>query len=130
MIESKIDHVGLNVSDLEESIAFYKRLFDFHVIEKWEDTKQAFVGKDDVVLGLMEAPAYDFLSYTKAHIAFPCKPEAFEGVISEVKELSSEIISGPKPQRGGETVLFRDPSGNIIEVCYPSLKDGNENESN
>ena len=53
MIEPRIDHVGLNVSDLEESIEFYKHLFGFHVIEKWDDPKQAFVGKGDVVLGLM-----------------------------------------------------------------------------
>jgi len=30
-------------------------------------------------------------------------------------------VSGPKAQRGGKTILFRDPSGNILEVFYPSI---------
>ena len=32
MIPSRIDHFGLNVSNLDESIAFYARLFGFSVI--------------------------------------------------------------------------------------------------
>jgi hypothetical protein len=38
-----------------------------------------------------------------------------------VRNLVLEVVSGPKPQRGGESILFRDPSGNILEVCYPAL---------
>ena len=129
MIESRIDHIGLNVADLDEAIEFYQQLFGFTVIERWEDPKQAFVGKGDVVLGLMESPNYDFKSYTKAHVAFPCKPGAFEEIVSLVKGSSPEIIAGPKPQRGGETILFRDSSGNILEVCYPSLGSGGGNET-
>jgi len=121
MIEPRIDHVGLNVSSLEDSIRFYERLFGFEVIEKWDEPKQAFVGKSRVVLGLMELPEYDFQSYTKAHIAFPCKPEAFSHIVDEVRGLALEVLSGPKPQRGGESILFRDPSGNLLEVCYPAL---------
>lgn len=127
MIEPRIDHVGLNVSNVEESIKFYALIFGFDVIEKWDEPKQAFVGKNAVVLGLMESPDYNFQSYTKAHIAFPCQPSAFGTIVDKVGELALEIISGPKPQRGGESILFRDPSGNILEVCYPALtKAGNE----
>ena len=121
MIESRIDHVGLNVTSLEESISFYAELFHFEVMEKWTDPKQAFVGRGGVVLGLMEAPEYDFRAYSKAHIAFPCKQEAFADIVEAVRNLALEIVSGPKPQRGGESILFRDPSGNILEVCYPAL---------
>lgn len=56
-----LDHIGLNVKDLEQSIRFYHDWFEL------------------------------------------------------------EIVAGLKPQRDGETILFRDPSGNILEVCYPSL---------
>jgi len=121
MIESRIDHVGLNVTSLEESISFYAELFHFEVMENWTDPKQAFVGRGDVVPGLIEAPEYDFRAYTKAHIAFPCKPEAFADIVEVVRNLVLEVVSGPKPQRGGESILFRGPSGNILEVCYPAL---------
>ena len=126
MIESRIDHIGLNVQNLDESIEFYRSIFDFDVIEKWDNPRQAFVGKGNVVLGLMEAPDYDFCQYTKAHVAFPCKPGSFENVVVSVRDHKAEVVAGPKPQRGGETILFRDPSGNILEVCYPPVIGGNE----
>jgi catechol 2,3-dioxygenase-like lactoylglutathione lyase family enzyme len=121
MIHKQFDHVGLNVTDLDKSIAFYQEMFGFALIEKWAEPKQAFIGADGAVLGLMEVPDYDFCAYTMAHIAFPCGKSDFPVVVAKVKSLELEIISGPKSQRGGETILFRDPSGNILEVCYPSI---------
>lgn len=123
MIKKQLDHVGLNVTDLDESIAFYREMFGFPLIEKWDTPKQAFVGAESVVLGLMEMPDYDFRAYTMAHLAFPCGKSDFPTVMEKVKALGVEIVSGPKEQRGGETILFRDPSGNILEVCYPSISE-------
>ncbi len=121
MIENRFDHVGLNVKDLDESIAFFKAMFGFDVVQRWDTLKQAFVGKGTVVLGLMEKKDYDFIQHTMAHIAFSCSRVDFTTVVAKLKELASPIVSGPKAQRDGETILFRDPSGNIFEVCYPPL---------
>ena len=122
MIKPQFDHVGLNVADLDASIAFLKAMFDFDVIQKWDSPRQAFVGKGSVVLGVLEKKDYDFTLQTMAHIAFPCRKEEFFSVVAQVQRMGAPIVSGPKPQRDGETILFRDPSGNIFEVCYPSLK--------
>jgi catechol 2,3-dioxygenase-like lactoylglutathione lyase family enzyme len=122
MIEPRFDHVGLNVADLDASIAFLKAMFAFEVIQKWDSPRQAFVGKGTVVLGVMEKKDYDFTPQTMAHIAFPCHKEEFPAVVALVRQMGAPIVSGPKPQRDGETILFRDPSGNIFEVCYPSMK--------
>ena len=122
MIKPQFDHVGLNVADLDASIAFLKAMFDFDVIQKWDSPRQAFVGKGSVVLGVLEKKDYDFTPHTMAHIAFPCRKEEFASVVAQVHRMGAPIVSGPKPQRDGETILFRDPSGNIFEVCYPSLK--------
>ena len=123
MISSKIDHIGLNVRDLEESIDFYARAFGLELIHRWDEPSQAFVGRDGTVLGLIQNPGFDFAAYTMAHLAFPCEREKFPDVLTLVRELDLEVVSGPKPQRGGETILFRDPSGNILEVCYPSVEE-------
>ena len=123
MIENRFDHVGLNVIDLDASIVFLRDMFGFEVIQRWDSPRQAFVGKDGVVLGVMEVKEYDFTKQTMAHIAFPCRKEDFASVVVErVKRLKAPIVSGPKAQMEGETILFRDPSGNIFEVCYPSLR--------
>lgn len=121
MIQKQFDHVGLNVADLDHSIAFYHEMFGFPVIEKWDTPKQAFVGAGGTVLGLMELPGYDYRAHTMAHLAFSCDRTEFPAVVAKVRALGLEIVAGPKEQRGGETILFRDPSGNILEVCYPSI---------
>ena len=121
MIKKKIDHIGLNVANLEKSIAFYQEMFGFSVIEKWDKPKQAFIGAEDVVLGLMEVADYNYHIYTMAHLAFSCEKAEFSNVIAKIQALQLEIVTAPKEQRGGETILFRDPSGNILEICYPSI---------
>ena len=124
MIHQQIDHIGLNVADLEQSIVFYRDMLGFELIEKWDDTKQAFMGTGGtrVVLGLMEMPSYDFFAHTMSHIAFACDEEDFPRVVDKVHEWGLQIVAGPKTQRGGQTLLFRDPSGNILEICYPSIE--------
>jgi catechol 2,3-dioxygenase-like lactoylglutathione lyase family enzyme len=121
MTSTPLDHIGLNVADLEKSIAFYREMFGFTVIEQWETPRQAFVGAGGTVLGLMEVAGYDYRAYTMAHLAFSCRKEDFPEVAAKVRRLNLEVVAGPKPQRGGETILFRDPSGNILEICYPSI---------
>ena len=118
----QFDHIGLNVTDLEKSIAFYQELLGFNIIEKWDVPRQAFIGNGNAVLGLMETANYDYSVYTLAHIAFPCHQSDFAGIVAKIKNLKLDIVSGPKAQRGGETILFRDPSGNILEICYPSIQ--------
>jgi catechol 2,3-dioxygenase-like lactoylglutathione lyase family enzyme len=122
-MEPHFDHVGLNVRDLDEAIRFCRDMFGFELIQRWDQPRQAFVGRGAVVLGLIEQPDYDFRRMTMAHIAFPCEAAAFPAILARVRELGAGIVSGPKPQRGGETILFRDPSGNIFEVCYPAVRE-------
>ena len=116
------DHVGLNVRDLDEAIKFFAELFGFGLRQRWNQPRQAFVGRGAVVLGLIEQPGYDDRRMTMAHIAFPCAQEDFPDYVAKITQLGAEIVSGPKPQRNGETILFRDPSGNIFEICYPAFR--------
>jgi catechol 2,3-dioxygenase-like lactoylglutathione lyase family enzyme len=123
-IEYRFDHVGLTVADLDAGIAFLGEMFGFEVIRRWDAPRQAFVGRGGVVLGLMEKRDYDFTGQTMAHIAFPCRREEFPEIVAKVRRLAAPIVAGPKAQRDGETILFRDPSGNIFEVCCPPLAEG------
>ena len=121
MIEYRVDHIGLNVTDLDAEIDFLREMFGFDVIQRWDAPRQAFVGKGSVALGVMENRDFDFALHTLAHIAFPCRKEGFADAVARVKASGVPVVAGPKPQRGGETILFRDPSGNIFEVCYPGM---------
>lgn len=45
-------HVGLNVTDLDRSVAFYKAVFEFEVVAegKEDDRRFAFLGRDGKLL--------------------------------------------------------------------------------
>jgi hypothetical protein len=45
---------------------------------------------------------------------FPCDKSEFPNIVAKVQSHGLELVSGPKGQRGGETILFRAPSGNIF----------------
>jgi catechol 2,3-dioxygenase-like lactoylglutathione lyase family enzyme len=112
-----LDHVGVNVKDLDESAAFYQAIWGLELIQRWDHPRQAFVGRDGLVLGLLEHPGYDFSRSTLAQVAVACTPEEFPSMVRRIRQLDAPIVSGPKPQRDGQTILFRDPSGNILEIC-------------
>ena len=54
-----LEHVNLTVSDLQRSIDFYCKLFDFHV--RWRADaaaakQEAHVGNDDIYIAFFQAP--------------------------------------------------------------------------
>jgi predicted enzyme related to lactoylglutathione lyase len=57
-----------------------------------------------------------------AHLAFSVAELDFDSWVNKIKESNLCVITGPKEQRGGRTILFRTPSKNIVEVCYPEAR--------
>lgn len=120
----QVDHVGLNVRSLDESIIFYQEMFGATVIKQWAIPRQAFIRISGMVVGLIESPEFNFRTHTMAHLAFSCTLAEFEEMLVRISERQLEVVSGPKSQRGGASILFRDSSGNILEICYPSIANG------
>ena len=69
VIES-IDHFGITVSNLDQSIEFYKELFDFEVVEKISNSRRAFIRVGEILIGLYEVEGYKNIENTKNHICF------------------------------------------------------------
>jgi catechol 2,3-dioxygenase-like lactoylglutathione lyase family enzyme len=120
VIES-IDHIGLTVSNLEASIDFYRDLFDFEVVEKLASVGQAFLRVGEVIIGLYESEGYKNQEGTKNHLSFFIDEEDFEDAVDELKENNIKIVFGPENLRNGQSVVFLDPDGNQIELCYPRM---------
>ncbi len=120
VIES-VDHVGLTVSNLDRSIEFYRDLFDFDVLEKFGDTRQAFLRVGDIVIGLYEIEGYKNQKGTKNHLSFYIDEEDFDDAVEEINEKEIPIVFGPDNLRKGKSVVFLDPDGNQIELCYPRM---------
>ena len=120
VIES-INHIGITVSNVEESINFYKDLFDFEVIEKISNSGQAFLKMGDITISLYEVEGYKTDGVSQNRISFYVDEEDFEDALDELEEMGIKIVYGPENIRNGQTVVFLDPDGNNIELSYPKV---------
>ena len=119
VIES-ISHLGLTVSNLENSIKFYRDLFDFEVIEN--NSSQALIKEGEIIISLNEAEKFKIQENLKNRVSFIVDEDDFEDAVDELNEKKIPIVSGPENIRKGQSVVFLDPDGNQIELCYPKLK--------
>ncbi|MBP7584737.1 MAG: VOC family protein [Spirochaetes bacterium] len=116
-----LDHIGITVSNLDKSIEFYRDLFDFEIVEKFGDTRQAFLRVGDVMLGLYEVSGYRNQDGTKNHLSFYVDEEDFDDAMDEINDKGITVVFGPENIRKGKSVIFLDPDGNQIEICYPRM---------
>lgn len=120
VIES-VHHVGITVTDLERSIKFYRDLFDFEVMEKLGSSGIAYLRVADIVIGLYESAQYKGSPESKNKLSFFVDEVDFDDAVEELKSMDATIIVGPENIRNGQSVIFLDPDGNQIELCYPKL---------
>jgi catechol 2,3-dioxygenase-like lactoylglutathione lyase family enzyme len=120
----RIDHVALNAKELDAEIDFFVTFLGLDLLQRWDSPRQAYVGMEKgAVIGLIENPAYDGSLNTMAHLAFTVAETDFDDWVRKVDRADLNVISGPKEQRGGRTILFKTPSQNIIEICYPCVRE-------
>jgi catechol 2,3-dioxygenase-like lactoylglutathione lyase family enzyme len=119
VIES-ISYLGLTVSNLENSIKFYRDLFDFEVIEN--NSNQALIKEGEIIISLNEVEKFKIQENLKNRVSFIVDEDDFEDAVDELNEKKIPIVSGPENIRKGQSVVFLDPDGNHIELCYPKLK--------
>ena len=120
VIES-INHIGITVSNLEESVKFYRELFDFDILDKASAPGLTFMRVADITIGLYEEPGYKNSEDSKNRISFYVDEEDFEDAIDELEKRNLQIVYGPENLRKGQTVVFLDPDGNQIELSYPMV---------
>ncbi|MCL2154623.1 MAG: VOC family protein [Leptospirales bacterium] len=120
VIES-VNHIGITVSNLDNSIKFYKELFDFDVVENMSNAGQAFLKMGDIVLSLIEVPGYKNSGASKNCISFYVDEEDFDDAMDEIEESGIKVVFGPENIRKGQRVVFADPDGNHIELSYPRI---------
>ena len=99
-----INHVALEVRDLEEALAFWGTVFDIDVAREPE-YRMAFIEIGDQFVALAEGAATSHDSGRHFGLVVDDK----EAVRARLTELGIEL----DPGRG---LNFRDPSGNLIQV--------------
>lgn len=123
-------HIGLNVSDLGRSVAFYRRAFGFEQLAANTDGAQrfAFLGFDGgPVLTLWEQSNGEFSAATPGlhHLSFQVDSvQQVREVEAILKELSTVFVhDGVVAHREGASsggIFFTDPDGIRLEVFAAS----------
>lgn len=98
-----INHVALEVGDIEEALAFYRRLFDFTL--RGKDSNSAFIDLGDQFLALQKGrrqPADD--------------GRHFGLVVDDKEAVRNALIEAGVEPLPGRFLDFRDPWGNRFEI--------------
>jgi catechol-2,3-dioxygenase len=132
-----ISHSGINVTDLKEAEDFYEDVFGARITNRvnfnTDDARRGRSVHTSVLLGDwlfaivlphgdMPMPPEDQLRGTSGfRHGFYVEREAFPGVLDRLRSRGVPF-EGPieHPENGpfGESVYFKDPGGNFIEVCW------------
>ena len=98
-----INHVALEVGDVEEALAWYRRIFDFEL--RGQLPGMAFVDLGDQFIALSEGRT----QAPDDHRHFGLVVDVKAGARSALEAAGAEILSG----RG---LNFRDPWGNFVQI--------------
>ena len=98
-----INHVALEVGDVEEALAFYGRFLDFVVESKNESIAFVYLGDQ-------------FINFVRGRNQGPDEKRHF-GIVVDDRELVRQALEemGVK-QLGGRFLDFLDPWGNRVEI--------------
>jgi len=98
-----LNHVALEVGDVEEALAFYGRIFDFEL--RGRSARMAFIDLGDQFVALAAGRTQD----PDEHRHFGLVVDSKQAVREALAEAGVEVLPG----RGLD---FRDPWGNVVEV--------------
>ena len=122
-----VHHIGVNVSNLDRAEAFYTLVLGFKVIDRYqEEIRHSMLDTGATKIHLFESTDLKFddaitrLSEEGyAHMAFGTSREKFPQVIEELKKHNVHF-RGPLILGKGESVHFKDPEGNHLEIRCPA----------
>ncbi|MBI2229583.1 MAG: VOC family protein [Deltaproteobacteria bacterium] len=130
-----LDHIVLNVRDIDRSLNFYTETLGLKP-ERLDEFKAGKVGfpsvriTDDTIIDLfpIEGPAAGTFGGEKVagnlnHFCMVIGTEDFSGIVEYLKEKEIPIRAGPVSRWGARgratSVYFLDPDGNEVELrCY------------
>jgi len=132
---SELDHIVLNVSDIERSLQFYTGVMGLKVerLDEFRTGKAGFpsvrINADTIIdLFPVEGQQERQMDGEKAagnlnHFCMVTDKEDFAGIVDYLKENGIIIREGPISRWGARgkatSVYFLDPDGNEIEIrCY------------
>ncbi len=100
-----INHVAIEVGDIDEALAWYGQIFDFNLRNRHE--RSAFIDMGDQFINMTRVPDYRQEGVERRHIGFVVDDRST--VKARAEAAGAKMVEGP-------FLDFLDPWGNRIEV--------------
>ena len=119
---------SLYVKSVPESVAFYKRIFGFELLQPSQEqlaefTRLAALGAGDrhILLLFRRGGTRDTDARGRIHVAFGISRESLNEWENWLQFQQIVIEQHVVWEYGGESLYFRDPDGHLLEVASPGI---------
>jgi len=117
------DHVSLRVTELEQSVSFYRDVMGLELVSRREDDSQAVFQIGEALLVLFcraeYRPVNPIWKTGTDHVAFCLDEGSYVALLERLKERDA-VLRGPTVNKGargdGLATYFLDPDGNELEI--------------
>lgn len=114
----RMDHVGINVTDLQRSADWYERVLGFTIFHKWQTTWM--LSRQDMHLGLFLRPDAQKIgnldnALAITHFAYVTDAQGFQEAEEKLKKLGVKF-DPPVDTGVAKALYFYDPDGYQLEI--------------
>ncbi|GAA0472664.1 FosM family fosfomycin resistance protein [Alkalibacillus silvisoli] len=119
-----INHLLFSVSDLDQAIDFYQKVFEAKILVKGDNTAYFDLNGLWLALNVEKDIPRNEIKQSYTHIAFTIDEEEYEQVYAKLKDLGVNILSGrPRDEQDMKSIYFTDPDGHKFEFHTGTLED-------
>nr|WP_219623517.1 VOC family protein [Vibrio parahaemolyticus] len=119
MLINHIDHIVLTVSDIEQSVQFYKRVLQMEEVSFANGRKAVKFGNQKINFQRLGQEPRNLAQVGSGDLCL-ISSWSLDEVVRHLANENVEIIEGPAQKSGAvgtiESVYFLDPDSNLIEV--------------
>ena len=126
-----LTHLALSVSDLDQTLQFYQKVFDMQVMYHEKNMIQLTTpGCNDILVFEENRTNLVGTSGGIAHFGFRLREaEDIEEMAKEIIHAGGTIVDKGEFVAGSPYIFFKDPDGYIVEVWYELLTEDQHESS-